>query len=260
MTTSAADYTTERITAIHHWTEHLRSFTTTRAPDFAFVAGQYVRLGLMADGETVWRPYSMVSASRDSELEFYSTLVPEGAFSNALAAVEPGDGIRIERTPLGFMTLDAFADGSDLWLLASGTGLGPFVSILREAEAWRKFRRLIVVHSVRTGGELAYRETLAELAVDRPSRDVGHRRAVLRYVPVVTRETVDGALGERVTTLLDDGRLERYAGANIDPAASRVMVCGNPELAKALRARLTARGLAVGRRGKPGQLAFENYW
>lgn len=258
MTAESDRYTRETITAIHRWAPDLFSFRISRPAGYAFVAGQYGRLGFAAGDDIVWRPYSMVCARAAAELEFYSIIVPGGAFSTRLAAANVGDEILVDRRSFGFLTLDAFADGRDLWLLASGTGLGPFVAILREAECWRRFARLIVVHSVRTGRELAYRETIAELAAAPPAN--GAPLATLRYLPVVTRETVDGALGERVTTLLADGRLEQHAGATIDAANSRIMVCGNPDLAKALRAQLTARGLAVGHRGVPGQLAFENYW
>ncbi|MBI2306174.1 MAG: ferredoxin--NADP reductase [Rhodocyclales bacterium] len=260
MATGAERYSVETISAIHRWTADLFSFRITRQQDFRFVAGQYARLGFAAAAEIVWRPYSMVSASAERQLEFYSTIVPGGAFSTQLAAAEVGDEILVDRRSFGFLTLAAFADGRDLWMLASGTGLGPFVAILREAEVWRKFERLIVVHSVRTEKELAYRETIAALAATPPVAGADGRIATLRYLPVVTRETVPGALGERITVLLDDGRLEQHAGATIEPAGSRVMVCGNPELAKALRARLEARGLAISHRGAPGQLAFENYW
>lgn len=259
MATGSERYSVETVSAIHRWTPDLLSFRITRPPDFRFVAGQYARLGFAAAGEIVWRPYSMVSASAEPQLEFYSTLVAGGAFSTRLAAVQVGDEILVDHRSFGFLTLDAFADGRDLWLLASGTGLGPFVAILREAEAWRRFERLFLVHSVRTAGELAYRETIAGLA-EPPAAASDGRRATLRYLPVVTREAVPGALGERITALLDDGRLERHAGATIEPAGSRVMACGNPELAKALRAQMAARGLAVSRRGAPAQLAFENYW
>lgn len=260
MAAERTGYSSETITAIHHWAPDLFSFRTGRDPDYHFVAGQYGRLGLGAGDDIVWRPYSMVSSTAAPELEFYSIIVPGGAFSLRLAAAQVGDGILIDRRSFGFLTLDAFPDGRDLWMLASGTGLGPFVAILRESEAWQRFERLIVVHSVRTARELAYRETLAELAAAPPVAASGAPVATLCYLPVVTRETVPGALGERITTLLDDGRLERHAGAPISKENSRVMVCGNPDLAKALRAQLTARGLAVGRRGTPGQLAFENYW
>lgn len=260
MTGDTPNYSSETITALHRWAPDLFSFRISRPAGYAFVAGQYGRLGFAAGDDVVWRPYSMVCAHAAAELEFYSIIVPGGAFSTRLAAAQVGDGILLDRRSFGFLTLDAFADGRDLWMLASGTGLGPFVAILRESEAWRRFARLIVVHSVRTERELAYRDTIAGLAASPPAAAAGAPAATLCYLPVVTRETVPGTLGARVTALLDDGRLEQHAGATIDAAQSRIMVCGNPELAKALRAQLTARGLAVGRRGVPGQLAFENYW
>jgi len=253
-------YTTETILAIHRWTPELLSFQTSRPADFRFIAGQYVRLGLAGNGDVVWRPYSMVSASDAPTLEFYATLVRGGAFSEALATASEGTPIDVDAASLGFLTLEAFHGGDDLWLIASGTGLGPFVAILREDTAWRQFSRIVLVHSVRRANELAYRDTFVALAAGPPGGNAGGKRASFRYLPAVTRETLPGAFGERITTLLADGRLEAHAGTTIDAERSRIMVCGNPELAKALRALLTARGLAVGRRGIPGQLAFENYW
>lgn len=242
-----------RIEWLHYWTPVLLSFRIPRPPDFRFVPGHYARLGL-ADGTDapVWRPFSMVSGPEDDFLEFVVVQVPGGEFSERLRGRQVGDEVLVEKLSLGFLTLDQLAPGRDLWLLASGTGIGPFVSILRDGRTWRGFARLVLAHSVRRQDELAYREEIAALP--------GVRDGRLRYVPVVTRETVPGALGARIPQLIADGRLQRAAGIDLDVADSRVMVCGNPELTREMRALLAARGFQPGRRGVRGQMAFEKYW
>lgn len=249
----AGKWTAQRVLSIRHWTPALLSFRTTRDSAFHFTPGHYVRLGLGAGEDTVWRPYSMVSAAQDDTLEFLVVLVQGGAFSQRLEALRVGDEIKVDKLCYGFLTVDQLAPGRDLWLLASGTGLGPFVSILRDPAQWQAFERLIVVHSVRNAAELAYREEIAAL----PNRAA---RARLGYFPVVTREAGASELAERIPQLLADGRLERAAGVPLDVADSRLMICGNPEMAAELRQLLAARGFATTRRGVLGQMAFEKYW
>lgn len=251
-------WTTERVVSVDYWTPAMLSFRTTRDARFRFTPGHYARLGLVSDGgELVWRPYSMVSAPSDEQLEFLAVLVPDGAFSRALAKLRPGDVVHVERGSFGFLTVDQLATGRDLWMLASGTGLGPFVSILRDPAVWFAFERLIVVHSVRQTAELAYRGELAALA----ERDGAARReAQLRYLPVVTRAPGATPLAERIPQLLANARLEEAAGTPLGVETSRLMICGNPEMARELRQMLGARGFATSRRGVPGQMAFEKYW
>ncbi len=255
---AAARNTDERVVAIRRWTPALVTFRTSRPAAFRFTPGHYARLGLAAaHGEVVWRPFSIVSAARDPYLEFVATLVPGGEFSGLLARVGEGAAIRIELTSYGFLTIDHFAPGEDLWLLATGTGLGPFLSILRDPATWAAFRTVVVVHSVRRAGELAYRDEIAAIPHDPRLATTPER---LRYVPVVTREPVPGALAARIPQVIADGRLAEAAGLALDPRRSRVMVCGNPDLGRALRAQLTGQGFRVNRRAAPGELAFENYW
>lgn len=251
----AGKWTAERVLSIRHWTPTLLSFRTTRHHDFRFTPGHYARLGLGAGEDAVWRPYSMVSAAHDDYLEFIAVLVPGGAFSERLERLRVGDEIKVDKLCYGFLTVDQLAPGRDLWLLASGTGLGPFVSILRDAAPWQAFERLIAVHSVRHSAELAYRDEIAAL----PGKVAG-ARARLCYLPVVTREPGATTLAERIPLLLADGRLEQAAGASLSVADSRLMICGNPEMASELRQLLGSRGFATSRRGVPGQMAFERYW
>ena len=247
--------TVEQVLSIHAWTPTLLTFRTTRPAGFRFTAGHYTRLGLGADEAVVWRPYSMASAPQDEFLEFIAVLVPGGAFSEQLKKLRVGDSLRVDKASYGFLTVNQLAPGRDLWLLASGTGLGPFVSILRDAAVWQDYARLILVHSVRRSAELAWRDEIAAL----PAKH-GGTQARLSYIPIVTREPGATALAARVPLLLADGRLEQAAGTTLSLADSRLMVCGNPELARELREFLGTRGYATNRRGVPGQMAFEKYW
>ena len=251
-------WTSETVISVHYWTPTLISFRTTRSRGFRFTPGQYARLGLAgADGSDVWRPISLVSAAKDEALEFLVVLIPGGAFSEALSQLKTGATIKIEKLSFGFLSVDQLAAGRELWLLASGTGLGPFVSMLRDVDIWRDFRHLIVVHSVRHASELAYRDEICALAAN-CERAEGN--ALLTYLPVVTREPGMTPLASRLPLLLSSGRLEAASGITLEVATSRLMICGNPEMARELRQLLSARGFASSRRNAPGQMAFENYW
>jgi len=248
-------WTPERVLSIRYWTPTLLSFRTTRPAAFRFTPGHYTRLGLGAAENIVWRPYSLASAATEDFLDFIAVLVPGGAFSGHLGQLKVGDMMRVDTTSYGFLTVNQLAPGKDLWLLASGTGLGPFVSILRDPATWRDFERLILVHSVREQAELAWREEITALPAAFLST-----RATLSYIPIVTREPGATPLAQRIPLLLADGRLEQATGTAISVADSRLMVCGNPDLAKELREYLSARGFATNRRNVPGQMAFEKYW
>lgn len=255
---SAQKWTSEAIVRVQGWTPSLFSFRTTRDRGFGFTPGQFARIGIATPtGGAVWRAYSIVSAPLDEQLEFFSVVIPEGKFTSRLASFLPGDRVLVEKVAYGFLTLDRFTGGTDLWMIASGTGLGPFLSILRDPQAWSRFENLILVHSVRRPEELAYREEIATLGRQMPSKE---ERARLSYVPVVTRVNCPEALPARIPLLIEDGRLERTAGVALDLERSRLMVCGNPGMANDLRDQLTGRGFRTGRRNAPGQLAFENYW
>ena len=253
-----AKFTEEHIIHWRQWSPSLFSFRTTRHPGFRFTPGQFARLGLPSpEGVPVWRAYSIVSAPYDDFLEFYSILVPDGEFTPRLARLKKGDALLIDKTSFGFLTTDRFEDGSDLWMLASGTGLAPFLSILSDPDSWQRYEHLVLVHSARHANELSYRDTLGSYARHPLIGELARR---LRYVPVVTREAVHGALPARITTLLADGRLEAAAGRRLETSRSRIMVCGNPQMVDDLREQLGLRGFRVARRSTPGQMAFENYW
>jgi ferredoxin/flavodoxin---NADP+ reductase len=254
----APKWTGESILSVRAWTPSLFSFRTTRARGFRFAPGQFARIGIATPtGGAVWRAYSIVSAAHDEHLEFFSVVIPDGKFTSRLATFRPGERIMVEKAAYGFLTLDRFAGGTDLWMIASGTGLGPFLSILHDPRTWSRFENLILVHSVRQSEELAYRDEIAALGKHALS---SAQHARLSYVPVVTRVRFPDALPERIPQLIEDGRLEKAAGVGLDLERSRLMICGNPQMASDLRSQLTGRGFRAGRRNDPGQLAFENYW
>lgn len=256
-TNRAEKWTAERVLALRYWTPTLLSLRTTRYRGFRFTPGHYTRLGLGAGNDLVWRPFSMASAAYDDSLEFIAVLVPGGAFSEPLKRLRVGDTLRIDKASYGFLTVDQLAPGRDLWLLASGTGLGPFLSILRDPAVWQSYERLILAHGVRHSSELAWRDEIAEI---RSGEAFADATAKLCYLPVVTREPGASKLAERIPLLLADGRLEDAAARPLSVTTSRVLVCGNPGMVRELRQLLGARGFATNRRGVPGQMAFEKYW
>jgi len=252
-------WTTETLLSVHTWTDKLFSFTTTRSASFRFVPGQFARLGVIISetGEIVWRAYSMASANYEDHLEFFSIVVPDGAFTSRLARFAPDDTLLVEKVSYGFLTTDRFVGGRDLWLLSSGTGLAPFLSILHDPLVWNEYENIILVHSVREANELAYRKQIAEIP-QHPLLCDGKAR--LHYIPVVTRESLPETLSTRITRLITEGTLEKKLDLPLNTEHSRLMVCGNPQMALDVREVLKQRGFQVGRRGIPGQMAFENYW
>jgi ferredoxin/flavodoxin---NADP+ reductase len=251
-------YTSETITDIHAWTPHLFSFKLTRYSGYRFVPGQFARLGLRKeDGSIVWRAYSIVSASYDEHLEFFSIVVPGGEFTSRLSRLEIGDEVLVEKMNYGFLTTARFEQGRDLWMLATGTGVAPFISILHELDTWESYDRIVLVYSVRHQDELAYADTVASFTAH---EYFGVFADKLIFVPVVTRETASGALNKRIPQLLESGELEQHAGVPLDAERSRVMICGNPEMVDETRKWFVDNGYTVSRRAKPGHLALENLW
>lgn len=258
MTASAEKFTRQTLTTVRVWSPNLFSLVCTRDAGFRFRAGQFVRLGVRkTDGAVVWRAYSIVSAPHDDYLEFFSIVVPGGEFTSELSRLVAGDELLVEKQPTGFLTLDRFPDGRDLWLIGTGTGLAPFLSILQDLEAWQRFERIVLVYSARDHSELAYQQLIAELPHREWLKGAGDK---LQYIPLVTRESLPGVLNARVTHLIENGELERAAGLALEPEHSRIMLCGNPQMIEDTRAVLKARNLNLALTRRPGQVAVENYW
>lgn len=261
-------YTKETITSVRVWVPgKLFSFTCTRPTGYRFTAGQFARLGvdntlkLPNEPDIIWRAYSMVSGPFEESLEFFSIVVPDGAFTSHLSKLEVGSPVYIDKTNFGFLTTARFESGNDLWLLGSGTGLAPFLSILHDPLTWEQFDNIVLVHSARNSQELVYQDMirgftehplLSELIEDVKKR--------FFYVPVVTRERLEGCLDQRITVLLENGRLSEHTGLPLTKERSRFMICGNPEMVTDVRQVLKGQGFAPARRNTPGEIAVENYW
>ena len=248
-----------RILWLRRWSPRLLSFRLSREPGFRFVPGQFARLGLhQTNGVPVWRAYSMASATWDDYLEFYSIIVPDGAFTSHLAQMQVGDELMMERQPFGFFTTNRFADGRDLWMLGTGTGLAPYLAILQDESTWTRFERLILVHCARNTDDLAYREEIAALREHPLWAGHGHK---LIYQPVSTRDdTVPGALHARIPALLQSGELEAHLGIPLSLADSRIMICGSPSMVHDTHKALLGRGFRLSRLAAPAQIAVENAW
>lgn len=183
--------------------------------------------------------------------------MPNGAFSTKLALASVGDTLYVEKQPYGYLTTSRFVGGKDLWMLATGTGIAPFLSILRDPEVWVQYDNLVLAYSVRHISELAYRNEIDAIARDEPFAEHGHK---LRFVPIVTREAVPDILNRRLTDLLHDGEMERSIGLPIDLERARILICGNPQMLDDVRDALTARGFRPDLGRAPGHFASENYW
>ncbi|MBX3647009.1 MAG: ferredoxin--NADP reductase [Rhodocyclaceae bacterium] len=233
------------------WTDRLHSLRI-EAQIEPFRAGQFTKLGLQIGDEIVGRPYSIVSTPGDPVLEFYFSTVNEGPLSPRLSALKAGDAVQVAPKANGFLVLDEVPPAIHLWLVATGTGLGPFLSILKTPEPWQRFQRVVLVHAARTAAELTYRRTIASVAEAEPKR--------FSYIPFLSRETADYALAGRIPQAITEGQLEARAALRFDPAQCHVMLCGNPAMVEDATAALAARGLRKHRRKEPGQISMETYW
>lgn len=234
-----------------HWTETLYSLRVAGDID-EFTAGQFGRLGLQIDDQIIGRPYSFVSAPEEETYEFYSIVVNQGPLSPRLAELSAGDSVYLGKHANGFFTLEEVPEGKQLWMLSTGTGLGPYLSILKTDEPWRRFDKLILVHAVRNVNELTYRDVIDSFS----KRD----SEKFTYVPFVSREQTEFALHGRVPAAIIDGRLEKRTGVPLDPVDAQIMICGNPDMVKDTRAVLQDRGFTKNLRRKPGNITTENYW
>lgn len=220
-------------------------------PFAGFLPGQFVRVALDIEGERVARPYSIVSAPADDHIEIYFNIVPEGPLSPKLAALEAGDEIFISDRPNGFLTIEEIPECRHLWMLATGTGVGPFLSILKNEMVWQRFERVVLGYSVRDASELTYRELIHDI--------VSKHGEQLIFTPFITREAAADALSNRIPVCLEDGSFEDRAGITINEDDSHVMMCGNSAMITDVSAILEKRGLRKHRRREPGHLTTEKY-
>jgi ferredoxin--NADP+ reductase len=240
-----------RVVALKHWGGRLYSLRM-EAPMAPFEAGQFVKIGLPIDGEMVGRPYSLVNAPGEQPLEVYFITVDGGPLSQRLVELQPGDPIYIAPRTAGFLVLSEVPQARHLWLMATGTGVGPFLSILKTPTPWQRFEKVVLVQAVRTGAELTYRETVAAIAAEHPQQFI--------FVPFVSREDTEFAIRARIPQAIADGRLEARAGLSLSPDESQFMLCGNPEMVRDTTDALIARGFKKHRRRNPGHITVEAYW
>jgi ferredoxin--NADP+ reductase len=245
----------ETVQTVHHWTQTLFSFTCTRDPAFRFKSGQFAMIGLMVAGKPLLRAYSMVSAHWEENLQFLSIKVPDGPLTSRLQHIMPGDTVLIGRKPVGTLLTDSLLPGRNLYLLGTGTGLAPFMSLVRDPETYEKFDHVILVHGVRQVDELAYHDLLVEHL---PSHEfLGDMvSSQLRYYPTVTREQFIN-MG-RITELIETGKLAEDLGLpELNPAEDRAMICGSPAMLKDLKTLLESRGFNEGNTSTPGDFVIE---
>jgi ferredoxin--NADP+ reductase len=245
----------ERVLSVHHWTDRLFTFTTTRDPALRFSNGHFTMIGLKVNDKPLLRAYSIVSANYEDHLEFLSIKVPDGPLTSRLQHVKEGDEIIVGRKPTGTLLIDYLVPGKRLYMLATGTGLAPFMSIVRDPETYEKFEQVILVHGVRQKDELAYHDLLVKHL---PHHELlGEMVAKqLRYYPTVTREAYRN-MG-RVTELIETGKLfEDLKLPALDAEHDRVMICGSPGMLRDLKHMLESRGFAEGNTSTPGAFVIE---
>ena len=244
-----ADWTTGIVKARTQWTDTLFSIVV-EADVEPFQAGQFTKLAWHTSDNKVARAYSYVNAP-GQDCEFYIITIPDGQLTTYLANLKVGDELLVERSAAGFLTLDEVPAGRDLWLMATGTGVGPFVSLLAEGSCWQQFENIVLVHGVRMADELGYRARILELT---------QGKANFHYVPFVSRESAELAEPGRITQGISTGRLEQRVGLDFNAEHSRVLLCGNPQMVRDTLAELKLKGLTKHLRRKPGQVLMENYW
>ncbi len=238
-----------KVVANKRWNQRLTSLQL-EAPLLNFESGQFVRVGLEIDGEVVARPYSLVNTPDESLLEIYFNIVEEGPLSPRLFDLQPGDPVLVAPRPAGFLTVSEVPKANNLWMLATGTAIGPFLSILKGNAVWQKFGQITLCYSVRTYDELTYTETIDRIAVQQPEQ--------FRFIPLITREAVEGTLNQRIPASIKSGDLEERANVEIS-GDSHVMICGSTEMITDVSAILESREMRKHRRREPGHYTTEKY-
>jgi ferredoxin--NADP+ reductase len=245
----------ERVLSVHHWTDKLFTFTTTRDPALRFSNGHFTMIGLRVNNKPLLRAYSIVSANYEEHLEFLSIKVPDGPLTSKLQHIKVGESIIVGKKPTGTLVVDYLNPGKRLYLLSTGTGLAPFMSIIRDPQTYERFEQVVLVHGVRTKDELAYHDLVAEhLPAHEFLGDMVSTQ--LRYYPTVTREAYRN-MG-RVTELMETGKLFADLGLPaLDAEHDRVMICGSPGMLRDLKHMLEHRGFKEGNTSTPGAFVIE---
>jgi ferredoxin--NADP+ reductase len=245
----------EKVLSVHHWTNRLFSFTTTRDPSLRFSNGHFTMIGLRVNDKPLLRAYSIASANYEEYLEFLSIKVEDGPLTSRLQHIQVGDSIVVGRKPTGTLLIDYLLPAKRLYMLASGTGLAPFLSVIRDPETYEKFEEVVLVHGVREVAELAYYDYLTQTL---PKHEfLGEMVSKqLRYYPTVTREAYTHT--GRITTLIENGKLFSDLGVpSLDREQDRVMICGSPDMLRDLKGMLEARGFNEGNTTRPGDFVIE---
>lgn len=251
-----AAFNSEQVLSVHHWNDTLFSFKTTRDPALRFHNGHFVMLGLEVEGKPLMRAYSIASANYEENLEFFSIKVPDGPLTSRLQHLQPGDSVLISRKPVGTLVVDDLKPGKHLYLFATGTGLAPFMSIIKDPDVYERFEKVILMHGVRFVSELAYADAITtDLPRDEYLGELISEKLV--YYPTVTREPFRNQ--GRLTTLIESGKLFADLGLSpLDPAVDRAMICGSPAMLADIRGLLDARGFVVSPGvGELGDYVFE---
>ncbi|MDU8924689.1 ferredoxin--NADP reductase [Pasteurellaceae bacterium LIM206] len=243
-------FSEQKVLWIQRYSAKLMSFAIERPKGFRFTAGQFTKLGFFDGKEYVWRAYSMISPEQADYLAFYVILIEDGVMSLHFNRMRADDKLLLDNRSIGFFTLDRVPPGKQLVMLATGSGIAPFLSMLSEQTLWRKAEKIVLVHSVSYAQDLVFKEKLAQLTQD----VAGH----FVYQPVVTRETVEGALSERILPLLQNGRLAQTLGFPFTVATTRFLICGNPDMVKDSYEYLKSQGFALHRIHKDGQIMMEH--
>ena len=250
-----AAFDLEKVLTVHHWTDRLFSFTTTRSPSLRFSNGHFTMIGLKVNGKPLLRAYSIASANYEETLEFLSIKVPDGPLTSRLRDIVPGDEVIVGHKPTGTLLIDYLLPGKRLYLFATGTGLAPFLSIIRDPETYEKFEQVVLVHGVRHVNELAYHDMI--------TKDLPHHEFLgelvteqLKYYPTVTREPYRNQ--GRITDLITSGKL--FADLGLPPLNAeedRAMICGSPQMLRDMKTLLELRGLNEGNTSTPGAFVIE---
>ncbi|GGF62091.1 ferredoxin--NADP(+) reductase [Azorhizobium oxalatiphilum] len=245
----------ETVKSVHHWTDNLFTFTTSRDPGFRYLNGQFVMIGLMVEGKPLLRAYSLASANYEEDLQFFSIKVQNGPLTSRLQHLKPGDKVLVGRKATGTLIQDNLTPGKRLYLLSTGTGLAPFLSVVKDPDAYERFEQIILIHGCRTVAELAYDDYLTK---ELPNDEyIGEQvKEKLVYYPTVTREPFRNQ--GRITALIENGKLFTDIGVPpLNPAEDRLMLCGSPAMLKDLVEALEARGFNEGSQSSPAEYVIE---